>query len=89
MGILGSTKPDILRGMARTEIIFEVEESPEGGYVACALSESIVTQATTVEELRKNVREAVRCHFFDAPIVPSIIRLHYVKDEVLSLEAAS
>jgi hypothetical protein len=49
--------------MADTEIIFSVEESPEGGYEARALGHAIFTQAETLEELRAMVRDAVRCHF--------------------------
>ena len=61
--------------MADTEIIFSVEESPEGGYEARALGHSIFTQAETLEELRAMVRDAVRCHFDDAER-PRLIRLH-------------
>jgi hypothetical protein len=49
--------------MAETEIIFSVQESPEGGYEARALGYSIFTQADTMEQLKQNVREAVHCHF--------------------------
>ena len=49
--------------MAETEIIFSVQESPEGGYEARALGYSIFTQADTMDELKLNVREAVHCHF--------------------------
>lgn len=66
------------------EIIFLVEEDPEGGYTANALGESIITQADNFEELRENVRDAVRCHFPDEATRPKIIRLHSVHDEVLS-----
>jgi hypothetical protein len=69
--------------MPDTEIIFSVQESPEGGYEARALGYSIFTQADTMDELRQNVREAVHCHF-DEGEAPSIIRLHLVKDEVIS-----
>jgi len=68
--------------MADTEIIFAVEESPEGGYSARALGHSIHTQADTLEELRSMVQDAVRCHFDDAAR-PRLIRLHWVKDEVI------
>jgi hypothetical protein len=64
------------------EIIFSVEESPEGGLQAHALGYSIFTQADTPEELRAMVQDAVRCHFEDADR-PRVIRLHWVKDEVL------
>jgi len=65
------------------EIIFLVEESPEGGYAARALGESIFTEAETVEELHRNVRDAVRCHFEEAK-APKIIRMHFVREEVIA-----
>lgn len=46
-----------------SEIIFLVEEAPEGGYTARAMGEAIFTEADTLDELRTNVREAVECHF--------------------------
>jgi hypothetical protein len=69
--------------MADTEIIFSVEESPEGGYEAKALGHPIFTQADTLDELRAMVRDAVRCYFDDAER-PRLIRLHMVKDEVIA-----
>jgi hypothetical protein len=66
-----------------TEIVFLVEEAAEGGYTARALGQSIFTEAETPDELRKNVREAVACHFEDGA-GPRIIRLHFVRDEVLT-----
>ena len=66
-----------------TEIIFVVEEAPEGGYTAHALGTSIVTEADTLSDLRQEIRDAVRCHFEDAADRPSVIRLHLVKDEVI------
>ncbi|MFQ5846847.1 MAG: 2-oxoisovalerate dehydrogenase [Candidatus Methylomirabilales bacterium] len=68
--------------MAESEIIFAVEESPEGGYEARALGYSIYTQADTLEEIKAMVRDAVCCHF-DEGERPRIIRLHLVKDEVI------
>jgi hypothetical protein len=47
------------------EIIFVVRESPEGGYEAHALGHSIFTEADTLEELRRQVQDAVQCHFPD------------------------
>ncbi len=47
------------------EIIFLIEEDPEGGYVARAIGESIFTQADTIESLRDFIRDAVKCHFED------------------------
>ena len=66
------------------ELIFEVVESVEGGYEAQAVGESIATQADTLEELRVMVRDAVLCHF-DPENAPSIVRLHFVRDEVLAV----
>ena len=66
-----------------TEIIFTVEESPEGGYEARAVGHSIFTQADTLEELKVEVKDAVRCHF-EKKSRPKLIRLHLVKDEVIS-----
>jgi len=70
-----------------SEIIFEVrEDEVDGGYVASALGYGIHTEAETLDALRTNVREAVQCHFFDAPAErrPKMIRLHLVHDEVLA-----
>ena len=64
------------------EIIFLVEESAEGGYEARALGVSIFSDGDSLDELKKNVREAVQCHF--EKDAPSVIRLHYVKEEVIA-----
>lgn len=66
-----------------SEIVFLAEDAPEGGYLARALEHSIHTEADTFDELRQQVRDAVQCHF-ESGERPSIIRLHYVKDEVLA-----
>ncbi|TAL84208.1 MAG: 2-oxoisovalerate dehydrogenase [Rhodanobacter sp.] len=66
-----------------TEIVFLVEDAAEGGLVARALGHSIHTEADSYDELRQQVRDAVQCHF-DAGERPTMIRLHYVKDEVLA-----
>ena len=57
-----------------SEIVFLVEEADEGGFTARAAGDSIFTEADTLEELRKNVREAVECHFDDGQ-APKVIRL--------------
>lgn len=67
-----------------TEVIFIVEDALEGGFVARALGQSIVTEANTIEELRENVKEAVECHF-DSAEMPKMIRLHMVKEEVIAI----
>lgn len=66
-----------------SEIIFVVEDAPEGGYVARAVGESIITEADTLDALREAVRDALRCHF-DEGRSPRLIRLHYVRDEVFA-----
>ena len=66
------------------EIIFLIEEAPEGGYTAKALGESIFTEADSMEELKQMVKDAVRCHFDDKHM-PKIVRLHYVKEETISM----
>ena len=64
------------------EIIFIVEESEEGGLIAKALGVSIITQAETIEELKNEIKDAVKCHFDDNQ--QRIIRLHQVKEEVFA-----
>ncbi|MBD2018410.1 2-oxoisovalerate dehydrogenase E1 subunit beta [Microcoleus sp. FACHB-53] len=67
-----------------TEIVFLVEDDPDGGYTARALGESIFTQADDMESLREMVRDAVHCHFPDEQNRPKVIRLHIVRDEVFA-----
>ena len=67
-----------------TEIVFLVEEDlVDGGYVARALSQGITTQAETIAELKEEIKDALRCHFDRPADIPHLIRLHYVKDEVM------
>ena len=66
-----------------TEIVFVVELAPEGGHTARALGESIFTEADTEAELRTAVQDAVHCHF-DEGQSPKVIRLHFVRDELLA-----
>ena len=67
------------------EIIFAVEEAPEGGYTARSLGVSIFTEGDSLEELKKNIRDAVKCHFGEAENTPKIIRMHFVKEEVMAV----
>jgi len=64
------------------EVLFIVEEAPEGGYTARALDAPIFTEADDVPMLQQRVRDAVNCHF-DEGKAPKIIRLHFVREEVL------
>lgn len=65
--------------MTVKEIVFIVEEDPEGGYNAEALGYSIFTEGETIEELKENIKDAIRCHFDREEEVPQIIRLHIAK----------
>ena len=59
-----------------SEIIFEVrEDEADGGYTASAVCGGIHTEGETLEELRRNVREAVNCYFDDPAKLPKVIRL--------------
>ena len=66
------------------ELVFEVVQEEDGGFCAECLSENIFTQGDTWEAVRQNVQEAVRAFFFDRTPAPQRIRLHLVRDEVLT-----
>ncbi len=71
--------------MSRTEIIFEItEDEIDGGYSASALGYGIHTEGATLEEIRRNVREAFDCYFDETMERPSVIRLHFVRDEIMA-----
>lgn len=66
------------------EIVFEVTQEADGGFVAECLTDGIFTEADNWEELRHNVKEAVAAFYFDQPQPPSAIRLHLIRDEVVT-----
>jgi hypothetical protein len=66
------------------ELVFDVVQEADGGFVATCLSEDIITEGDTWDALRENVREAVQAYHYDSP-TPSRIRLHQVRDELLTL----
>ena len=66
------------------EIIFTVVESLDGGYEAHAVGHSIYTQCDEYYELPETLRDAVKCHF-DEDKMPSLIRIHFIKDEVIAV----
>ncbi len=70
------------------ELIFEVRDADEGGYCTRALGHAIFTEGDTWDELRANVLEATSLHFEDETVRPRLVQLHYVKDELIPLEAA-
>ncbi len=71
--------------MSGTEIILEVTvDEVDGGYPATALGHGIHTQGDSVDEIRRNVREAVDCYFDEDMSRPKLIRLHFVRDDGLA-----
>lgn len=72
-------RPNIVR-----ELIFEVQEAPEGGYTARALGASIFAEADDWTTLESEIRDAVDCHYKPATR-PELVRLHFVRDQVLAL----
>lgn len=70
--------------MTINELIFLIEEDPEGGYNAKALGQSIFAQGDTLEILKDNIKDALECHFDNKEDIPRIIRLHMVRDEILA-----
>ena len=69
-------------------LMFEIRDAEEGGFYARALGHAIFTEAETWEELRSSVLEAVSLHFEDADERPRLIQMHYVRDELIPVEAA-
>ena len=76
--------PAMLCFVSPAEILFIVQDAPEGGYVAKAVGESIVTEADDLAQLHERVRDAVRCHF-EKDAAPRAVRLHFVRDEVFAV----
>ena len=70
------------------ELIFEIRDAEESGFYARALGYAIFTEAETWEELRTNVLEAVALHFEDILARPRLVQMHYVRDELIPVEAA-
>ena len=56
------------------EIIFMIEDDPEGGYNAQALGYSIFTEGETTEELKANIMDAVGCHFGGSEYWDEVLR---------------
>ena len=67
-----------------TELVFLVEEAPEGGYTARAVGAAIFTEAEDLAELEAQVRAAVHVHF-DVPERPKLIRLHHVRETLIAV----
>ena len=80
----GDVQEGFWRYCMTSEIIFTIIESLDGGYEAQAVGHSIFTQSDTYSELSDTLRDAVKCHF-DEGQVPSLIRMHFVRDEVIAV----
>jgi hypothetical protein len=53
-----------MQGMAaHPEVVFLVEQAPEGGDTALAIGFDMFTEADDLPTLRSAIRDAVRCHF--------------------------
>jgi predicted RNase H-like HicB family nuclease len=70
--------------MKTTELLFLVEDDPEGGFCARAVKDGIFAQGETMDELRAAILDAVECHYDNPEDRPAVIRIHYVHDEVLA-----
>ena len=45
-----------------SELIFLIEDDPDGGYTAQAIRQNILTQANTIDELKPMIQDAIDCH---------------------------
>jgi hypothetical protein len=70
--------------MSVRELVFVVTLEVEGGFVAEAVGQQIVTQGDSWSELRSNVLEAVSAFFFDRP-KPDRVRMNLSREEVLTV----
>jgi hypothetical protein len=75
--------PFQLVGIDMNEITFLVEEDPEGGYTARALGYPIFTEADSEADLKVAVSDALKCHFDKEGDIPKIIRLHFVREQII------
>ena len=73
-----------MKGLTMNEILFLVEDAPEGGFIARALGASIFTEADDLDSLHQQVRDAVHCHFEEGE-APQMIRLHFTREEVIAV----
>ncbi|MDB9456414.1 MULTISPECIES: type II toxin-antitoxin system HicB family antitoxin [Nostocales] len=66
-------------------LVFEVSQEEDGGFVTECLTEDIFTQGDSWEELKANIREAVKAFYFEELNFP-VIHLHLVKNEILLIQ---
>ena len=70
--------------MKNVELIFLVEEDPQGGFTAKAVGEGIFTQGETIGEIKENIKDAIACHYERKADIPASIRLHIVHEETMT-----
>jgi len=70
--------------MSIKELIFIIEDAPEGGLIAKALGESIFAEADDMVSLKKEIIDALNCHFGEGQ-KPAMIKLHYIREEYLAV----
>ena len=70
--------------MSLKEVVFMVEENPEGGYAAKALGYPIFTEGDTISQLKENIKNAIKCHFDREEDIPKIIHIRIVKEETIA-----
>jgi len=58
-------------------IQFLIQKVREDGYIAKAVDESIFTEGDTIEEIKRNISEAIECHFEDKH-KPTFIQYTYL-----------
>jgi len=80
--VVRAVEPAMTLGMS--EIVFIVEEDPDGGFTARAVGQGIFTEADDLARLREAARDAVRCHFPSEEERPRVIRLHRVHEDVFA-----
>ena len=73
------------RVVAGTEIIFEVTaDMVDGADSATALGHGIPTQGDSADEICNNFTEAVDCYIDESMPRPKMIRVHLVREDVLT-----
>ncbi|MEO8231370.1 MAG: 2-oxoisovalerate dehydrogenase [Ignavibacteriota bacterium] len=70
--------------MKNKEIIFLIEESLDGGFEAKAVGYPIFSEGDSEDEIRKNILDAVRCHF-DENEMPSFVNIRFQREEQIAL----
>jgi len=68
----------------KRENLYKRKNIKQGGLTAKAIGESIFTQGKTLEEIKKNIKEVLSCHYKRREDIPACIRLHVIHEETLT-----